>query len=66
MQSIYNLVQEDSAFFTWVFGRINILCLNFAYFNKQSHERSLKGLEQDLKFTAERMQPILTSIYKII
>lgn len=54
MESIYNLVQKSPEFYTWIFGLINLLCIGFAYFNKQSHDRSLKRLEQDLRYKSDR------------
>jgi len=54
MQLIYELIQENPKFYAWIFGIINVLWLGFAYFNKQRHERSLKQLEQDLRYRADR------------
>ena len=54
MQNIYDLVQQSPEFYTWVFSVISTLCLVFAYFNKQSHSRELKELEQNLRFDADR------------
>lgn len=54
MQSIYELIQNDPEFYAWFFGVVNIGWGLFLYFNKQSHERKLKYLEQDLRFSADR------------
>jgi len=54
MQFIYELIQKNPEYYAWAFGLINALWLGFVYFNKQSHERSLKQLEQDLRFRADR------------
>lgn len=54
MQNIYDLVQQSPEFYTWVFTIISTLCLVFAYFNKQSHSRELKQLEQNLRYDADR------------
>lgn len=54
MELIYSLVQESPAFYTWVFTIISSLCLGFAYFNKQNHDKTLKRLEQDLRYRADR------------
>lgn len=54
MQNIYDLVQQSPEFYTWVFTIITTLCLVFAYFNKQSHGRELKKLEQNLRYNADR------------
>jgi hypothetical protein len=54
MQGIYDLVQKSPEFYTWVFTIISTLCIVFAYFNKQTHSRELKKLEQNLRFDADR------------
>jgi hypothetical protein len=54
MQIIYDLVKQSPEFYTWVFTIISTLCLVFAYFNKQSHGRELKKLEQNLRYDADR------------
>lgn len=54
MQIIYDLVEQSPEFYTWVFTTISTLCLVFAYFNKQSHGRELKKLEQNLRYDADR------------
>lgn len=54
MQFIYELIQKNPEYYAWAFGLINALWLGFVYFNKQSHERSLKQLEQELRFRADR------------
>ncbi len=54
MQVIYNLVQESPEFYTWAFTIVSTLCLIFAYFNKQTHNRELKKLEQNLRYDADR------------
>lgn len=54
MQSIYELIQENPDYYAWAFGVINVFWLGFAYFNKQTHDRNLKQLEQDLRFRADR------------
>lgn len=54
MQFIYELIQENPEYYIWAFGVINALWLGFAYFNKQTHEKNLKQLEQDLRFRADR------------
>jgi len=54
MEIIYTLIQENPQFYAWAFGIINILWGVFLYFNKQSHERKLKHLEQDIKYGFDR------------
>ncbi|MDG5900998.1 hypothetical protein AAEH72_11465 [Shewanella xiamenensis] len=54
MEIIYTLIQENPQFYAWAFGVINILWGVFLYFNKQSHERKLKHLEQDIKYGFDR------------
>lgn len=54
MQVIYDLVQESPEFYTWAFTIVSTLCLIFAYFNKQTHNRELKKLEQNLRYDADR------------
>lgn len=54
MQSIYELIQANPEFYAWIFAVINVFWLLFSYFNKQRHERSLKQLEQDLRYRADR------------
>jgi len=54
MQFIYELIQKNPEFYTWAFGIINVFWLGFIYFNKQTHERNLKQLEQDLRYRADR------------
>ncbi|MBO7927364.1 hypothetical protein J5X91_14005 [Pseudoalteromonas sp. K222D] len=54
MQFIYDLIQENPEYYIWVFGVINALWLGFVYFNKQTHEKNLKQLEQDLRYRADR------------
>lgn len=41
-------------FYTWAFAVVNVAWMLFVYFNKQRHERELKRLEQDLRFSADR------------
>ncbi len=54
MQSIYNLIQNNPSFYAWAFGLVNVAWGAFLYFNKQRHERELKHLEQDLRYSADR------------
>lgn len=54
MELIYTSIQENPQFYAWAFGIINFLWGLFLYFNKQSHERNLKHLEQDIKFSFDR------------
>ena len=54
MQVIYELVQESPEFYTWAFSIVTTLSLVFAYFNKKTHDRELKELEQNLRFDADR------------
>lgn len=54
MQFIYELIQENPDYYAWAFGVINIFWLGFVYFNKQTHDRNLKQLEQDLRYRADR------------
>jgi hypothetical protein len=54
MQIIYDLVKQSPELYTWVFTIISTLCLVFVYFNKQSHGRELKKLEQNLRYDADR------------
>lgn len=54
MKVIYELVQESPEFYTWLFTIVSTFCLVFAYFNKQSHNRDLKKLEQNLRYDADR------------
>ena len=54
MQLIYDLIQESPKFYALAFGIVNVLWGLFVYFNKQRHDRSLKQLEQDLRFRADR------------
>jgi predicted negative regulator of RcsB-dependent stress response len=54
MEFVYNLVQENPGFFAWSFGVINGLWIMFFHFNRQSHDRNIKKLENDLKFDSDR------------
>src|SRR3954466_13851581 len=54
MEIIYKLIQENPHYYAWAFGLINVLWVGFLYFNKQSHERKLKHLEQDIKYSFDR------------
>jgi septum formation topological specificity factor MinE len=54
MEIIYTLIQQNPQYYTWAFGIINVLWGGFLYFNKQSHERKLKHLEQDIKYGFDR------------
>lgn len=54
MKAVYDAIQENPQFFAWVFGLVNVLWILFAYFNKQSHERQLAKLEQQLRLDADR------------
>ena len=54
MENIYSLIQENPHYYAWAFGLVNVLWGVFLYFNKQSHERKLKHLEQDIKFGFDR------------
>lgn len=54
MQTIYDMIQENPAFYAWAFGLVNLAWGLFIYFNKQRHDRELRYLEQDLRFNADR------------
>ncbi|MEZ8719336.1 hypothetical protein AB6D81_25675 [Vibrio splendidus] len=54
MGTIYEIIQQNPELSAWVFSVINLLAIGFAYFNKQRHERTLKVMEQDLRFSADR------------
>lgn len=54
MQTIYEIVQQNPKFYAWAFGIVNVAWGLFIYFNKQRHERDLKRLEQELRFSADR------------
>lgn len=54
MQTIYEIIQENPAFYAWTFGLVNLAWGFFIYFNKQRHDRELRHLEQDLRFNADR------------
>ena len=54
MQTIYEIIQKDPEFYAWAFTVVNVAWVLFVYFNKQQHERELKRLEQDLRFSADR------------
>ncbi|PKG36977.1 hypothetical protein [Psychromonas sp. Urea-02u-13] len=54
MGTIYEIIQQNPEYFAWIFGIVNVLWIGFTYFNKQSHERSLKVIEQDLRYSADR------------
>lgn len=54
MKTIYEIIQNNPELYFWVFSLVNIAWGLFAYFNKQHHERELKHLEQDLKYSADR------------
>lgn len=54
MQEIYELIKESPEFYVWAFGLVNVAWGLFVYFNKQRHERELRHLEQDLRFSADR------------
>jgi len=54
MSQIFDFIQQNSEYFAWAFGLVNILLGLLMYVNKQRHERDLKKLEQDLRFSADR------------
>lgn len=54
MQEIYELIKESPKFYAAAFGLVNVAWGLFVYFNKQRHERELRHLEQDLRFSADR------------
>ncbi|MDK9740100.1 hypothetical protein KI655_22630 [Vibrio sp. D404a] len=54
MESIYNVIQENPEYFAWLFGVVNALWGVFMYFNKQTHDKNLKKVEQDLRYQADR------------
>jgi hypothetical protein len=58
MKAIYDAIQENPQFFAWAFGVVNILWILFTYFNKQSHERQLVQLEQQLRLDADRRSKV--------
>lgn len=54
MKAIYDVIQENPQFFAWAFGLVNALWILFAYFNKQTHDKQLARLEQQLRLDADR------------
>lgn len=54
MQTIYELVRESPEFYTWLFSIVTTLSVVFTYFNKKTHDKELKALEQNLRFDADR------------
>jgi len=58
MSVIYDVIQEHPEFFAWFFALVNVLWGVFVYFNKQSHDRSMVRLKNDLSLEAERRKKI--------
>lgn len=54
MERFYLLIAENPGYFTWAFGLVNVFWLLFVYFNKQSHDKTLIHLKQDLSNAADR------------
>jgi hypothetical protein len=54
MNVVYDLIQQNPAFFAWNFGLVNVLWALFSYFNKQSHDKALAHLGASLKLDSER------------
>ncbi|MFH0731068.1 MAG: hypothetical protein V2B19_32590 [Pseudomonadota bacterium] len=58
MKLIYDLIQQDPKFFTWVFGIINVLWVAFLYYNQKRHDRELKKLQHSLNLDLERRKRV--------
>lgn len=58
MQTIYEFIQDNPAFFAWAFGIVNVLWGLFAYFNKQSHDKTLANLTHTLRLEADRRKAV--------
>lgn len=58
MEQIYSLVQENPKFFAWIFGIINVLWGIFLYFNKQSHDKNLAKIKNELSIEAEKKKKL--------
>ena len=54
MEYLYSAIQENPDYFAWIFGVMNVFWGLFVYFNKQTHDKKLKQLEQDLRYRADR------------
>lgn len=46
MKVIYDIIQQNPAFFAWCFGLVNVLWALFTYFNKQSHDKAMVHLDK--------------------
>lgn len=58
MSAIYAAIQENPEYFAWAFGVVNVLWGLFVYFNKQSHDRAMARLKNDLALESERRKRV--------
>lgn len=65
MESIYNVIQANPKFFTWVFGLVNVLWVAFTYFNRQSHEKALEKLKSSLQLRQVEVAPMLKKLLEL-
>ncbi|MBV1910614.1 MAG: hypothetical protein KUG78_15030 [Kangiellaceae bacterium] len=60
MEALYSIISENPEYSTWAFGMVSTCCLLFAYFNKQSHDKKLIQLKQELSDNADRKSKFYT------
>ena len=65
METIYQVVESNPAFFTWVFGVINVLWGIFLYFNKKSHAKEMEALKSNFKLREVEISPVIARIHEL-
>ncbi|SRR5258708_17424116 len=58
METVFEVISSNPAYFAWAFAIANVLWAAFLYFNKKRHERELIRVQQSFDLDLERRKKV--------